>query len=75
MRNYAQERLNAPFVGMAANPLMCQTCSNAQGEPPWEDGPRKTYCKAFRRSEGIRKPSSVYYGGGPCIEYDPIIEG
>lgn len=51
------------------NPAMCMTCLNANGEPPWADSPMKSYCLAFPREDGARKPPSVYYDGGPCEFY------
>lgn len=74
MKNYAMERLEASFSGIPANPVACQTCVNSQGEPPFGNGPMKSYCVAFKREDGRRKPPSVYYGGGPCPEHEPILE-
>lgn len=59
-------------IGFAtANPVMCMTCLNANGEPPWADKPTKSYCLAFPRAEGLRKPPSVYYDGKPCEFHRP----
>lgn len=65
----AGERLEASFSGKPCNPATCMTCLNANGEPPWADSPMKSYCLAFPREDGARKPPSVYYDGGPCEFY------
>lgn len=54
------------------NPKACMTCLNANGEPPWADRPTKSYCLAYPREEGERKPPSVYYDGGPCRFHRPV---
>lgn len=59
------------FACLGINPAMCMSCLNANGEPPWEDKPTKSYCLAFRREDGMRKPPSVYYDGGPCQFHRP----
>lgn len=57
---------------VAANPVMCKTCLNAMGPAPWADKPTKSYCLAYPREEGARKPPSVYYEGGPCQLHRPM---
>lgn len=44
----------------------CQTCALANGEPPFENGPVKSYCIAYSRADGRRKPSAVMYDGAEC---------
>ena len=61
--------LDQTFVGMGRNPEKCMTCMNANGEPPWEDSPIKSYCIAYPRELGMRKPPSVYYEGADCEFY------
>lgn len=58
-------------------PRACMTCAHANGEPPWADGPLKSYCVAFPREDGLRKPPEVYYEGADCAMYveDPNTEG
>ncbi len=60
---------NQNFGCKQANPVMCMTCKNANGQPPWADSPRKSYCIAFPREEGLRKPQDVYYDGAECQFY------
>lgn len=57
------------FGCIGIRPEACVTCMYANGEPPWEDSPLKSYCIAYPRSGGVQKPSSVYYGGGECEFY------
>lgn len=57
------------FACIGTNPAKCMTCLNANGEPPWEDGPKKSYCLAYPRDEGERKPVDVYYHGADCKFY------
>lgn len=64
-------KFTEPLGFKTANPVLCMTCLNANGEPPWADRPTKSYCLAFPREEGERKPPSVYYDGGPCEFYRP----
>lgn len=54
---------------VAANPERCYTCVNSLGEPPWADKPTKSYCLAYPREEGLRKPPDVYYNGADCPFY------
>lgn len=69
MADHTDERLSFK----QANPVMCMTCLNANGEPPWADKPTKSYCLAYRREDGDRKPPSVYYDGGPCAFYRGVV--
>lgn len=64
--------LEQSFSCLGINPAQCMDCLNANGEPPWADKPTKSYCLAFPRAEGERKPPSVYYEGGPCQFHRPI---
>ena len=58
--------IDEDFGCIGIDPRHCMDCVNANGEPPWADSPLKSYCLAFPREEGARKPPSVYYDGGPC---------
>lgn len=63
------EKFNEPFGVKGPNPTRCMTCVNANGEPPWADKPTKSYCLAYPREEGRRKPVDVYYDGADCPLY------
>lgn len=63
---------NQGFACLGINPAQCMDCLNANGEPPWADRPTKSYCLAYPREEGERKPPSVYYDGGPCRFHRPV---
>lgn len=71
--NYAEIRIRGDdeeIIGCSGRkPTACMTCAMANGEPPWEDSPLKSYCIAFPRSEGARKPPDVYYEGADCEMY------
>ncbi len=73
------ERINTDeILGCSGRkPTACMTCAHANGEPPWADTPLKSYCTAFPREGGRRKPPEVYYEGADCAEYvrDPNAEG
>lgn len=57
------------FSGMGKKPRLCMTCANSNGKPPWADSPMKSYCMAYPREDGMRKPPEVYYEGGDCDFY------
>lgn len=65
------ERFSGPLGYKTANPVACMTCLNSMGEPPWADSPNKSYCVAFPREEGRRKPPEVYYDGSDCPMHRP----
>ena len=60
---------NQNFACLGINPEKCMSCVNANGEPPWADKPTKSYCLAYPREEGARKPPAVYYDGADCEFY------
>lgn len=52
------------------NPKDCFTCIYSLGQPPFEDNPRKAYCRVYTRESGVQKPDGVYYDGKPCKYHD-----
>lgn len=52
------------------NPKYCKTCVFANGQPPYEDSPKKRYCMIYTRESGNRKPNGVYYDGEECPAYE-----
>ena len=71
--NYAHMRTHGEddeVIGWSGRkPKACMTCAMAHGEPPWADNPLKSYCIAFPREMGMRKPPDVYYDGADCLRY------
>lgn len=64
-----ERNIEQDFGCTGKNPAYCMTCANADGMPPWADGPLKSYCLAYPREDGMRKPPSVYYEGAECDFY------
>lgn len=51
--------------------ILCVGCRYAHGNPPLADAPNKSYCKVYRREDGIMKPGAVCFGGGTWKFRDP----
>ena len=66
---------DAPIGFSGRRPRACMTCARANGEPPWADSPLKSYCTAFPREAGRRKPPDVYYEGADCALYVEDLNG
>lgn len=59
-------KFTGTFGVSGRRPLACMGCANAHGPKPWADMPTKSYCVAYPREEGARKPADVYYEGAGC---------
>ena len=64
-------KMDGPFGVSGIDPRQCMSCLNADGLPPWADSPLKSYCVAYPREEGRRKPAAVYYEGADCPLHRP----
>lgn len=69
MDEQKESNLHQPMMGwITANPVYCQTCRFARGEPPFADAPNKASCMIYENPE--LKPDDVYFYGKPCEYYE-----
>lgn len=60
------------FGGRHVHPdIVCIGCMFSHGDPPFADSPQKSYCKVYRREDGMMKPKDVYFDGAPCEHREP----